>query len=257
MIALALLTSLASASAGFDVDSVGLSALERSAIVERARTELGDVRDGAELVDAPGLAQCNADSPEANASSSGHSGSSGKQAHVACARAALDSAGAVAGAAVRVVKVLQVVRVELTIVDREGRAVATSLRTLDVEGAAKGPLFDDSARASLASLAPRTRTGAPNATTAQPGEQAARPPSQVPSASSTMTYAALGAGAAGVGIALIAGALATNEALLANSPASSGDEKERARIFGPIATTATVLGVAIAVAAPIVLLSLD
>lgn len=239
MIALALLTSIAAAPAGFDVDGVGLSALERSAIVERARVELGDV----ELVDAPGLAQCNADSPEANAAAP-----AGKEAHIECARAALESAGAVAGAAVRVVKVLQVVRVELTILDRDGRAVTTSLRTLDVEGAAKGPLFDESARASLASLAPRARAPAVRAEPSQ---------SRLPTASSTMTYAAVGAGVAGVGIALVGGAFATNEALLANSPSSSGDEKERARILGPIATSAAVLGVAIAVGAPIVLLSLE
>jgi hypothetical protein len=55
----------------------------------------------------------------------------------------------------------------------------------------------------------------------------------------------------------VGGALATNEALLANSPSSSGDEKERARILGPIATSAAVIGVAIAIGAPIALLSLE
>ena len=149
----------------------------------------------------------------------------------------------------RVVKVLQVVRVELTILDRDGRAVATSLRTLDVEGAAKGPLFDEAACASLTSLAPRARVAREVIVREEPP--------QLPTASGTMTYAAVGAGVSGVVVALVGGALATNEALLANSPSSSGDEKERARIFGPLATGAAVLGVAIAVGAPFVLLSLD
>lgn len=236
------------AAAGFDVDDVGLSALERAAVVERARSELSVI---SELVDAPGLVECSADSPEASAR-----GPSSQ--HADCAREVMTSVGAVAGASVRVVKVLRVVRVELVVLDRTGAVVASSTRTLDVEGAAKGPLFDEDARRALAKLAPRADASARMSEAAR-GDQPS--PSRSPSPSSTTSdtetenvpYAAVGVGVGGALLALVGGAFAANEALLANSPSSSGDEKERARLLGPVAVGVSALGVAVAIGAPIAL----
>jgi hypothetical protein len=53
---------------------------------------------------------------------------------------------------------------------------------------------------------------------------------------------AVAAGAAALGLS----ALAVSEALVANSPSSTGDDKERARVVGPIATAAAGLAVAAA-----------
>lgn len=214
------LMSLASAVA-FDVDAVGLSSLERAAIEGRARAELSV---SVELVAVAGLAGCPIEGD------------------VTCAAALLASAGLPAGAAVRVVKVLQVVRVELAVLDATGALRARSSRTLDVDGAATGHLFDDSARAALAALSPATRAGE----RARSGDDA--PPSP-PSSASPLLVGALAGGIAGVALAAVAGVAATNEALLANSPSSSGDEKERARVLGPIAVVVAGLGVAAAVAA--------
>lgn len=237
------LLALTVASVGFDFDAVGLSDLERAALLERAREELG----GLEVVDAPGLVACD---------------------DAKCARAILERAGASAGAGARVVKVLQVVRVELGVIDARGATVARSSRQLDVEGAARGPLFDDDALAALASLSPPAGhlDDAPAPPELPP---AAGPPgpatASMPATADTSDaaggaspeLAAVALGIGGAAIALVGAALATSEALVAHSPVSAGDEKERARVFGPVALAVGVAGLAVAVAGPALLLSLD
>lgn len=233
------LLALTVASVGFDFDAVGLSDLERAALLERARAELG----GLEVVDAPGLVAC---------------------ADADCARAILAEAGASAGAGVRVVKVLQVVRVELGVVDDRGAIAARSSRQLDVEGAARGSLFDDEALAKLARLSP---PAGPLDDTAAPRElppaAGSSGPATVPAGTSDdaarprPVLAAVAVGIGGAAIALVGAALATNEALVAHSPVSVGNEKERARVFGPVALAVGVAGLAVAVGGPAVLLSLE
>lgn len=231
MPALALL-ALTAASVGFDFDAVGLSDLERAALRERARSEIATA--GVELVDAPGLVVCVAP---------------------ACGRAALASVGVEAGATVRIVKVLQLVRVELAVLDGEGAVAARFGRQLDLEGAARGPLFDEAALAALARLdAPLAATPAqPAAPSASPGDDATPPLERQPGNAGDSTLAAVALGVGGSVVALFGGALAANEALVANSATSTGEEKERSRVLGPVAVAIGVAGLAVAIGGPVLL----
>jgi hypothetical protein len=213
-----LFLALALQPVAMDVDASGLSVLEKQALVDRARAEIG------ETVEAPGLAACADD---------------------ACRADVLRASSARAGAVVRIVKVLQVVRVDLATVDADGAIVGRSTRSMDLEAAAKGPLFDANA---LAFIAPPSEPAAPTSATAltsapttttttttdpetppanggpatPPTKTTAKQPEDA--APSTRTIAIGVAVGSGV-LAFAALAVAGNEAATANSPTSLGGDK--------------------------------
>lgn len=232
---IALLLLVAAAPIALDVDAVGLSPLERAAVDERLREELGDV------VETKGLVVCGDDA--------------------ACAGLAVAAAGLPVGAAVRIVKVLQVVRIDAVAVDAEGAVVARSSRRLAVEAAARGPLLDPDAAAAVRARAGASSTTAPpasgatadagpnvDATAGARGPTTPAPPSTSPAPSAEAaaeegpSLLLLGGGALGAVLLVGSGVVVAHEALVAHDPGSLGDDKERARVLGPFAVVVGLVG---------------
>lgn len=210
---------------GFEVDAIGLSPLEHSAVQDRARAEL--LRD-VDVVAISGLVACGVSDPP-------------------CAQRALSASGMAGGAAVRVVKVLNVVRVQCSVFGKDGALVAQSSRTLDVAAVRDGALFDAAVHAAVAQLSARELPGALTSSAplgvAAPAAAVAQPTPTTPSTEATRAsggppVAAVVTAAVGAGALALCGAFVVVQAVVANDATSSGADKQNARVLGPAALVA-------------------
>jgi hypothetical protein len=211
VIALPLVALIAAAPVALDVEHVGLSTLEAGAIEERLIAEIGG-----DVVRANGLVACEEDAR--------------------CAARIIDAAQARAGIAVRVVKVLQVVRID-AVLFQGGEVAAQSSRNLALAEAARGRLLEEKLLSLIAPSPTEER---------QPNEQ---PPGNAQRETGSLQPVAIAAALVGGITALAAGALAVNEAFVANSASSLGAEKERARVAGPTFVAVAVAGLALGASA--------